>query len=67
MIVGDLIYNDDFDCNCNYAIVERYEDGTKLLFNTKRDEFKKPLSWILDLKIKYITVHNSVLVIEVTR
>lgn len=19
MLVGDLVYNDDFDCNCNYA------------------------------------------------
>lgn len=72
MIVGDLIYNDDFDCDCNYARYDgsdgkQYEDGAKLLFSTKRDGFCKPLNWILDLKIKYITIHNSVIVIEATR
>ena len=66
MIVGDLIYNDDFDCNCNYAIYD-VEDEAKLLFSTKRDGFNKPLNWILELKKKCITINNSVHALEVTR
>ena len=32
MVVGDLVYNDDFDCNCNYDIYDcsdgkQYGDG----------------------------------------
>lgn len=28
MLIGDLIYNDDFECNCNYAIYD-CTDGTQ--------------------------------------
>ena len=27
MLVGDLVYNDDFVCNCNYTIYDCTEDG----------------------------------------
>ena len=44
MVVGDLVYNDDFDCNCNYDIYDcsdgkQYGDGAELIFCTKRDGF----------------------------
>lgn len=37
MVVGDLVYNDDFDCNCNYDIYDcsdgkQYGDGAELIF-----------------------------------
>ena len=46
MLVGDLVYSDDFDCNCNYDIYDcsdgkQYEDGAELIFGTKRDGFGK--------------------------
>lgn len=73
MVVGDLVYNDDFDCNCNYDIYDctkdgkQYVDGAELIFSTKRDGFNKPLDYILDMKIKYITIQDSTIVIEVNR
>ena len=65
MLVGDLVYSDDFECNCNYDIYDgsdgkRLEDGAKLIFSTKRDGFKKPLDRILDMKVKHITVTEHV-------
>ena len=70
MLVGDLVYSDDFDCNYNYDIYDcaeagmQYGDGAKLIFSTKRDGFSKPLDRILDMKIKYITTQDSTIVIE---
>lgn len=71
MLVGDLIYNDSFDCNCDYQIydcsdpdVQWGEAGSHLLFCTARDGFHKPLDKILDMEIAYITLHNSRLIIE---
>lgn len=73
MLVGDLVYNDDFDCNCNYDIYDCTKEGaswnlcsTPLLFSTKRDGFKKPLDSVLDMKIKYITIEDHSIVIEAT-
>ena len=73
MLVGDLIYNDDFDCNCNYAIYDCTEDGTQwsdgaeLIFSTEINGFTKPLNKILDMKIKYITISEMVIIIEAIR
>ena len=75
VIVGDLIYNDDFDCNCNYEIYDCTEhnkcwnDGAELIFNTKVNGFQKPLNSILDMRIKYITINiaEMAIVIEATR
>ena len=60
MLVGDLVYNDNFDCNCNYAIYDATEgkqwaDGAKCLFSTLRDGWKKPL----DMHIRYITTDRN--------
>ena len=73
MLVGDLVYNNDFDCNCNYEIYDCTEDGTqwgdgaKLICSTKVNGFKKPLDSILDMKIKYITTSELTIIIEATR
>ena len=70
MLVGDLVYSDDFDCNCNYDIYDcteagkQYGDGAELILSTKRNGFRKPLDRILDMKIKYITTQDSTIVIE---
>lgn len=73
MLVGDLVYNDDFDCNCNYEIYDcteegkQWGDGAEVIFSTKTDGFKKPLDAILDMKIKYITTNENAIIIEATR
>ena len=74
MLVGDLVYNDNFDCNCNYAIYDETEgkqwaDGAKCLFSTLRDGWNKLLDTILDMHIKYITTDksNDCLVIEASK
>jgi len=71
MLVRDLVYNDDFDCNCNYEIYDCTESdahwgmcGVKMIFSTKRDGFKKPLDNVLDMKIKYITTDDHSIIIE---
>ena len=73
MLVGDLVYNNDFDFNCNYEIYDctedgaQWGDGAKLIFSTKVNGFKKPLDSILDMKIKYITTSELTIIIEATR
>ena len=74
MLVGDLIYNNDFDCNCNIEIYDctedglQYGDGAEMIFSTTRDGWHKPLDSILDMKIKYITTNKDMaIVIEATR
>ena len=73
LLVGDLVYNDDFDCNCNYEIYDctedglQYGDGAEVIFSTKVDGWRKPADSILDMKIKYITTDKYTIVIEVTR
>lgn len=64
MLVGDLIYNDNFDCDCNYDIYDCTENEAKLIFSTKRDGVEKPLDKILDMKISHISIENSTIVIE---
>lgn len=69
MLVSDLVYNDDFDCNCNYEIYDCTEEGKRaeVIFSTKIDGFKKPLDAILDMKIKYITTNENTIIIEATK
>ena len=73
MLVGDLVYNDNFDCDCNYEIYDctkdgkQWNDGAELIFSTKVDGFRKPLNNILDMKIKYITISEMTIIIEATR
>ena len=73
MLVGDLVYSDYFDCNCNYEIYDcteegkQWGDGAELIFSTSVNGFKKPLNSVLDMKIKYITTNEMAIVIEATR
>ena len=69
MLVGDLIYNDDFDANLNYAVYDCTEDGkqwhnSKVIHSTKENGYSKPLDKILDMKVKYLTIENDCLIIE---
>lgn len=64
MLVGDLIYNDNFDCNCNYAIYDCTEGGVqwdeaKIIHSTIQHGYSKPKDAILDMKIKYITTSDN--------
>ena len=73
MLVGDLIYNNEFDCNCNYVVYDCTEEGKQwgndedIIHSTKRDGFSKPLDSVLDMKIKYITTNDNMIIIEATR
>ncbi len=68
MLVGDVIYNDGFDFNANYAIYKYKPDTSwqesEPIFSTAKDGYGKPLNAILDLKVKYMTIHGKVLIIE---
>ena len=57
MLVGDLVYSDDFIMSCN----------SKAVYNSISSGFKKPLDAILDMKISYITHDGNALVIEAKR
>lgn len=55
MLVGDLIYSDSFDANCNYAIYN-CRDGKQwreapVLFSTLKDGYGKPVDVILDMHV----------------
>ena len=70
MIIGDIVYNDTFDFNANYAIYKCDENTTwdeagKPIFSTKYNGYGKPLATILDLKVKYVTIRDNTLIIEV--
>ena len=74
MLVRDLVYNNDFDCNCNYEIYDCTEkgktwgdDGSELIFSTYRDGYEPPANEILDMKIKYITTKEMTIIIEAKR
>ena len=73
MLVGDLIYNNEFDCNCNYEIYDCTEegmvwgDGAEIIYSSLMNCWTKPLDSVLDMKIKYITTHNNMIIIEATR
>lgn len=68
MLVGDLIYNDDFDVNCNFDIYDCSGDkdwSEANLIHTNINNHEKPLDEILDMKIKYITFdtkRNSIVI-----
>lgn len=73
MLVGDLVYNDNLDFDCNYEIYDcteedrQWGDGAELIFSTKTKGFRKPLDCILDMKIKYITTSEMAIIIGATR
>lgn len=61
MLVGDLVYNDALDLECNYRIYENLSKN--VLVDTKKNGFHKPLASILDMTIQSITVFNDILII----
>ncbi|MGN0656970.1 MAG: hypothetical protein ACI4KR_09255 [Ruminiclostridium sp.] len=71
MLVGDIIYNDDFNCNCDIEVhkytaeIEQGRCEDTLIYNN-RSGFSKPPCVILDMKVKYITVIDNTLFIEAT-
>lgn len=69
MLVGDLIYNNDFYINTNVAVFDC--SGTdaswhekEAAFDSRRDGCYKPRAAILDMKIKYITTNGDCIIIE---
>ena len=71
MLVSDLVCNNDFDVNCNYAIYDcteigkSWDGGAHILFSTKGSE--KPKDDILNMKIKHITMDGNFIIIEAVR
>lgn len=68
MLVGDLIYSDDFDANCNFAVYDCHDgklwNESPVLFSTLKDGYGKPLDKILDMHVRYLTITDNVLIIE---
>lgn len=67
LLVGDLIFDEDVELNCNYVIYDcRYSDSwQEVLYDSEVDKFK-PLDIILDMRVKCITVSENKLIIEAT-
>ena len=69
MLVGDFIYNDEFDFNANYAIYECDEntvwnEAGKPIYSTANNGYGKPPAIILDRKVKYMAIHDDTLILE---
>lgn len=69
MLVGDIINNYEFDCNCNievyksHGVIEHRRGKDTLLYNS-RARYSRLSCAILDMKVKYITVKENTLIIE---
>lgn len=73
MLVGDLVYNDYFDCDCNHRVYDctaedtHYDNGTKCIYDAVRDGNRKPLDAVLDMQVLYLTVTDNCIIIEARR
>ena len=69
LCVGDLIFDDDVELNCHYAVYDcRYGESwqkAEVLYDNETDKFK-PLDIILDMRIKNISISENKLIIEAT-
>lgn len=71
MLVRDIISNDKFDFDANYTIYECKGDEcwyeVEPVASTVRYGFGEASDSVLDMEIQYMTILNSVLIIEATR
>lgn len=73
MLVGDLVYNDYFDCDCNHRVYDctaedtHYDNGGKCIYDAVRDGNRKPLDAVLDMQVLYLTVTDNCIIIEARR
>lgn len=73
MLVGDLVYNDYFDCDCNHRVYDctaedtHYDNGVKCIYDAVRDGNRKPLDAVLDMQVLYLTVTDNCIIIEARR
>lgn len=69
LLVGDLIFDDDVELNCHYAVYDcRYGESwqkAEVLYDSETDKFK-PLDIILDMRVKNINISENKLIIEAT-
>ena len=72
MTVGDIIYNDNFDFNANYAIYkckpDMCWDETEPFFSTSKDGYDKPLNAILNMPVKFLEMlqYNHIIMKSIT-
>lgn len=73
MLVGDLVYNDYFDCDCSCKVYDcttaddHYNSGAACIYDTVRDGNRKPLDAVLDMQVLYLTVTDNCIIIEAGR
>lgn len=73
MLVGDLVYNDYFDCDCSCKVYDcttaddHYNSGAACIYDTVRDSNRKPLDAVLDMQVLYLTVTDNCIIIEAGR
>lgn len=72
LTVGDILNNQEFDFNANFAIYECSKDVTwndldAPAYDTKLSDKdnKTPLELLYDREIEYMTIHDHTLIIEV--
>ena len=71
LMVGDILNNQEFDFNANFAIYECSKDVTwndldAPVYDTKLSDKdnKTPLELLYDREIEYMTIHDHTLIIE---
>lgn len=73
MLVGDLVYNDYFDCDCSCKVYDcttaddHYNSGAACIYDTVRDGNRKPLDAVLDMQVLYLTVTDNCIIFEAGR
>lgn len=69
LLVGDLIFDEDVELNCHYAVYDcRYDESwweAEVLYDSEIDKFK-PLDIVLDMRVKNISISENKLIIEAT-
>lgn len=68
MVLGDVVYNNDFDTNLHYKVFHGvWDDDGTMLWNTLENGYDKPSDALLNRKIVYMTIDidEGSLVIEV--
>ena len=68
LCVGDLIFDEDVELSCHYAVYDcrngKSWHEAEVLYDSIEDRFSKPLDVVLDMRIKNISISENKLIIE---
>lgn len=65
MLVGDLVYNESFDFDCDYEIYDQQRGrGASPIFSKEQNHFRKPPYSVLDMEIEHIEVRGGTIIVS---